>query len=223
VSGAVAERAAGLLSDDERRSAEPASASVRRRRVVHRAALRTVLGGYLGRPPAALRFRYGAFGKPRLDEPAGLHFNLSRSEDRALIAVSRRGPIGVDVERRADLPDLDALAARTFAAVERERLDELGGERRVHGFWTCWTRKEAVAKAVGAGLSMPPTSFAVSLRDDEPAAVLSFANDEPRAWRIATLDPWPGYLGALAARVGERSRPIRLRSFPLMTRGGHSG
>jgi 4'-phosphopantetheinyl transferase len=215
-------RAAALLADDERRSFARASPDVARRRVLGRAALRTVLAAYLERAPQELAFRHGAFGKPRLAEPVGLHFNLSRSGDRCLIAVARGGRVGVDVERLRSLRDLDAIAARAFAASELASIQELDERRKLHAFWACWTRKEAFVKAIGGGLSMPLDRFTVSVRDDESPAILTLDGDEPGAWRLTAMRPWPGYVAALATRPTDRSQPMVVRALTLALDQGQS-
>ena len=92
---AVVERAAELLTAEERAHAGAGTEAVRRRRTLSRAALRIVLARWLACAPAALRFATEPSGKPRLDEP-GPHFSLSHSDDWSLIAVTSLGPIGID-------------------------------------------------------------------------------------------------------------------------------
>ena len=58
---------AGTLSSDEaERAKRYLIEHVRRRFIVCRGILRTILGRYLGCAPARLRFTYGARGKPAL-------------------------------------------------------------------------------------------------------------------------------------------------------------
>src|ERR1043166_6848263 len=65
-----------------------------------RGLLRELLARYLETEPGALRFTYGAYGKPALE---GLRFNMSHSHEVALLAVAREAELGVDVEHiRAD-------------------------------------------------------------------------------------------------------------------------
>ena len=74
------------------------------------------------------------------------------------------------------------------------------GERRIEGFFHCWTRKEAYIKAKGEGLHIPLDSFDVSLSPEEPAQL--FSVDESR-WRIeafvASLTSEQRYVGAVVA------------------------
>lgn len=179
-----------LLSDDERaRRARLHSDRLRRRFAVRRAVLRLLLGAYLGSPPAGLRFAAGGRGKPELladDGAASLHFSLSDSDSRALYAVTRLGPVGVDVEALMPIADMGQVARRWFSAREQAELAGLPEEQRTLGFYLAWTRKEALVKAEGGGLGLPLDRFSVSLTPGEPARLL--ASDLPLLRAFALFD-----------------------------------
>ena len=81
-----------LLDADERaRSERFALERVRRQFVVGRGFLRQALARYLDIDPRSVRFSYGNFGKPLLAE-GGLAFNLTHSDERALLGVTHRRP-----------------------------------------------------------------------------------------------------------------------------------
>lgn len=119
-----------------------------------RTALRQVLGAWLDRDPAALRFRYGPHGKPALDGvvDAAPHFNLAHSGDLILLAFHATSPVGVDVERHR--PDLawEPLARRVLPSAECQFLEQLPPEQRRDAFLAAWCRLEARLKARGEGL-----------------------------------------------------------------------
>lgn len=146
-------RLAACLSEDERgRAFRFKFGRDARRFMVARSTLRVLLGGYLGLAPHGVAFTYGAHGKPALDGiHAALSFNLSHSGDVAVVAAGWNRAVGVDVELRRTLPDLAALAARSFAPRERAVLDALPEMERPAAFFRCWTRKEAFIKATGRG------------------------------------------------------------------------
>ena len=90
-----------------------------------------------------------------LPPDCAVFFNLSHSEDQALLAVSRTAPVGVDLEKTRTLSDADALAIRHFSARECAHLQTLpAGPERERAFFHCWTRKEAFVKCTGVGLRM---------------------------------------------------------------------
>jgi 4'-phosphopantetheinyl transferase len=205
-----------LLAPDEReRAARFRFDEHRRRYAVGRGALRTLLGAYVGERPEALRFGYGPRGKPELADFPALGFNLSNSEDLALVGVLRGREIGVDVEYMKPMPDLAQIAERFFCAAETAKLLALPEERRREAFFNCWTRKEAYLKAVGEGLAAPLDSFEVTLTPDEEARMLFLKGDAGAAerWFYRHLRPAPDYIGALTieGEPGESwaVRPLR--------------
>jgi medium-chain acyl-[acyl-carrier-protein] hydrolase len=170
--------------------------------VAGRGILRTLLGHYLGRPAAALQFSYNPQGKPALaiDAAGALQFNLAHSHGLALLAVRRRGEIGVDVERIRPEFAGEQVAERFFSPAEVAALRSVPAQRRHEAFFACWTRKEAYIKAMGLGLSLPLDCFDVAVLPGE-AALLATRHDPAalQRWSLRDLEPGPGYAGAVAA------------------------
>ena len=155
---------AEVLSEDERRRAQRyAFLRDRVRFIAARSFLRRTLGRHRGVDPASLRFAYGLRGRPELEGAPALQFNLSYSGDQALLAVSRDGPLGVDVEARRPLPDLEGLASQVMDPVELRAFHAHPEQDRSAAFFALWTRKEAALKAMGVGFSIDPRSFHVGV------------------------------------------------------------
>lgn len=197
-----------ILSEDELlRAGAIVSAEGRDRAIVSRAALRTLLGRYLGQAPDELRFTAGRHGKPRVDGPLG--FNLSHSGRLGLIAVARGVEVGVDVEQVAPRRDLPGLARRMFAEGEREAID-VAADPQV-AFYRHWVAKEAFVKAVGRGvLSM--RSIEVLLEAPGGARIMHVGGDPAEAarWTLAPLElEAPGYVGAVVAEGPVTVAPVR--------------
>lgn len=164
-------------------------------------ALRLLLGRYLGIPPHFISFEKNEHGKPALlSTPSGnpLHFNLSHTSGLGIIAIAQGLTVGVDIEKIR--PVERDIAQRYFSAREQADLQDLQGEEWLHAFFRCWTRKEAILKAEGVGLSGQLDAFDVSLRPEAPAAVLSVraAAAFTAEWQLAELNPASGFIGALA-------------------------
>lgn len=174
----------------------------RRRYVVGRGVLRLLLAAYLDLRPQEVRFAYGPRGKPFLAPPqaSGLWFNLSNSDELALVGVVHGQEIGVDVELVKPMSDLEAIAERFFSPSERDALRLLPAAQKPTGFFNCWTRKEAYLKAVGEGLAAPLDSFDVTLAPGDPPRMLTLRGDAAAAgrWTFHHLLPAPGYIGAIA-------------------------
>jgi len=171
----------------------------RARYAVAHANLRRILGAYLDQPAAGLRFHANSFGKPELhrsESSSSLHFSLSHSRSIALLAVAKGEPVGVDVEEVK--PIGPEVADSHFSASERSQLNQLQGDAWLLGFYRCWTRKEAILKAEGVGLSRPLDSFDVSLLPDETAKLLGTRRQFSYPWRLHDLLPSEGMIGAVA-------------------------
>lgn len=65
-------------------------------------------------------------------------------------AVSRIGAVGIDIERIRPGRDVRGLADLAFGKAERGAVERSGDD----AFYRIWTLREAMAKAIGAGLSM---------------------------------------------------------------------
>lgn len=190
------------LTDDECARAERFRFEyLRRRFVVGRGILRSLLAHYLSVAPADILFGYGHRGKPRLAHVLpGLHFNMAHADDLALYAVSRDRELGVDVEPIRHLPDAQEVARQFFSAHEIAQLQSVSAAWWDTAFFCCWTRKEAYIKARGEGLFLPLDQFDVSVDPAAPARLIAsrIAPDDVARWRLVALWPAPGYVGALA-------------------------
>jgi 4'-phosphopantetheinyl transferase len=170
----------------------------RRHFIVARGFLRSVVGRYLETQPEALRFSYGAYGKPALASEHVLRFNLSHSHEIALLAVALDAELGVDVEHiRADFAS-EEIAQRFFSRAEVEVFNALPKEEQVAAFFRCWTRKEAYIKAIGKGLSQALDAFDVTLAPGAQAELLRAEEDDVSRWLLRNVDVGEGYAGALA-------------------------
>ncbi|RVC56689.1 phosphopantetheinyl transferase, partial [Mesorhizobium sp. M2A.F.Ca.ET.046.02.1.1] len=118
------------LNEEERRRADGLRLERDRRRFeTTRGLLRRVLASKLGISPSDLEIEYGSLGKPYLSRrmPArDLHFSVSRSGDVAVVALSTREEVGVDIEAVLPVPEADEIAALCFSASEYQSYTALG-------------------------------------------------------------------------------------------------
>lgn len=146
----------------------------RRRHLASHVALRERLAALAGGAPAALRFTADAHGKPRLADAGDLQFNLSHSEDWALVGAGRGAPLGADIEWLRPVEEAAALARKHYTARERAAIDSAPDARsRDAVFLRVWTRKEACLKAVGLGLRLAPSSFETGAEEGPAIARLT--------------------------------------------------
>ena len=168
------------------RGARKRDERTRARFLASRAWLRVILAGYLDIEPAQVRYEVAGRGKPFVAGGGDVCFSVSRSADVALVAVSRRGDVGVDVERIRGDVDHIGLADRFFTAAEAEMLRSVPGPDRVAAFFELWVRKEAVVKASGDGLAGGLGH--VDVRDGIAGG----------RWSLAAVDAGPGFRAAVA-------------------------
>jgi 4'-phosphopantetheinyl transferase len=168
--------------------------------------LRHLLSGYRDMTPESLEFDVSTAGKPRLRAAGGraaaLHFNLSHSEDRAVLGVSDGRELGVDVEKIRSNIEALAISRHYFFGSEREAIENASAEMRDSTFFRYWVAKEAVLKAQGIGLGLPLDRFRVDFLPDGHAGRIETLDPSrlERAWTVRMLPCDAGWLGAVAAR-----------------------
>jgi 4'-phosphopantetheinyl transferase len=109
-----------------------------------------------------LQFSQGLYKKPCLGGSYtnnDIQFNLSHSQEYALLGFTRQRQIGVDIEFIRPMPNIEQIAANTFSPQENRELENLLPEERLAAFYNYWTRKEAFIKALGKGLYYPLLMF----------------------------------------------------------------
>ena len=216
-----------LAPDEAARAEGFASAQARRRFVVARGTLRVLLGDLLDEPPRSIAIEEGASGKPLLvDAGHRLGFNVSHSGDLALICIAEGTEVGVDLESLRPVPDAVEIARRRFAPAEARFVEEAGPGDVDFRFLTCWTRKEALVKAVGAGLSFD-LSFTVPLAEPRGVVSLDGAGWGPeQSWMVFDVPMGAEHVAALAlpasagAELGEAAPTVRSVPAQAAGRGG---
>ncbi|GAA3375050.1 hypothetical protein GCM10020367_41330 [Streptomyces sannanensis] len=177
----VADRPAvrALLDESERaRYAALWAAGDRARFAAGRALAKSVLGRLTGAPAGSLRFSRtcrlcgGPHGGPRL-AGSGYRFSLSHADDLVVLAVCDRGSPGVDVERPGRR-DFARLAGRALSTAEARDFSGLPSGLLNWAGCRYWTRKEALLKATGHGLSLPMREITVT-RPGRAAALIDWA------------------------------------------------
>jgi 4'-phosphopantetheinyl transferase len=195
--------ATAILTPDEVAAAARFRFSADRDRyLLGRYARRAITFSYTKSNPANLRFQTNEFGKPYLLNGGDLAFNVAHAGDYVVLAVTRGGEIGVDLEPLRAIQDRDGMAALVFSAVEQRHIQ--GADNPDSAFLDHWTAKEALIKGIGQGMSYPVAQVTAHF-DTTPA--FTRPGHDLSAWQLARGEH-DGHLWALAWDGGPRTIEI---------------
>lgn len=174
---------------DAARAASISDPAVRRRFAVSRMLLRRVLAALTGCAADGSLLAVAAHGKPVLADAgaaARCHFNLTHSGGWWLLATAA-SPVGVDLEMAGRTVDAARVAARVFTPGERAALQLAAGDEAAMRavFLDCWTRKEALLKAIGTGFAGGAQAFHVGPGPGD--TIVPVPGGAPAALRVRSL------------------------------------
>lgn len=130
------------------------------------------------------QIEYQKNGKPFLKN---VFFNISHTDNLVVCAVSTKGEIGIDVEKRKTVEVSDFKSS--FSIAEWTRINN--SKSPLEQFYWYWTRKESIIKALGINLSY--------LHLIEVDASKDYFIDNGKKWYLKSLDFGTGYEGALCS------------------------
>lgn len=183
-----------LLSPDEIQRAYRLKTNLHQTRfIIAHGILRKIISFYVNLLPDQLIFQYSTYQKPYLPSPyTDLQFNMSHSHDYAAFAITQHAAIGIDIEKILPIQHQE-IANRYFSQKENLAISALAKAEQSYAFYRIWSRKEAIIKAIGKGLSMPLDSFTVA-SDDQVENILV----EDKTWSLAPIHINSEYTGAVA-------------------------
>lgn len=190
------EDALALLDEREReRAARFRQPHDRATYVLAHAMWRYAMGRTLGLEASQVPLACTTKGQPILPGTA-YATSLSHSGQQVAFAVTKAAAIGVDLERFPPRHTLDELANVLCSTSEAAQLALLPADAREASLLQLWTRKEALLKAFGIGLSESLTSVSVNTTD--AISPPSSASHAPPC-RVHSLQLPMGLVGAWAA------------------------
>lgn len=181
-----------LNSDEVNRANRYYKEKDRHQFIICRAILKIVLAAHTRSNVKKISLDYDFNKKPFLGSYPWLHFNVSHSEDFALIAISQ-SKVGIDIESIANSFDFSPLLPDVFT--EKEISFVQNAENKEEAFYSLWTRKEAVVKAVGKGIDddFKKVPSLIGQHSFDSSVLQTEAN-----WQVFSFDVARGYLGAVA-------------------------
>jgi 4'-phosphopantetheinyl transferase len=164
--------------------------------------LRLLLAAMRDASPASVEFSADPFGKPRLVRSGGVEFNMSHSGGIVLIGFARDMAVGVDVEARRPMSDRSQIVRRYFHPGEVADFADVPDDQAEDAFFRCWSRKEAVVKALGLGMSLDLHRYRVTCMPGAAPELLALEGEiaPHETWSIVDIDPGSNYVGAVAVR-----------------------
>jgi 4'-phosphopantetheinyl transferase len=144
--------------------------------------------------------------KPELlNTPFRIHFNISHSGGKILVAVGFISDVGIDVEKIVPDFDMDGFADANYHANEVAKFRTLENNEETDYFYRIWTRKEAWLKLTGEGVND-------KLRDLDFSGKEHKSSLPPHGHHDLYMTSWkedPDYMATLAAY----SDPKKYRFF----------
>lgn len=190
-----------ILSEDELQRVEKIKKEEDKQLYIScRAFLRKILARYLEMKPQDIEFEYGKHGKPSLKGIADIQFSLSHTRELFLLGFARESAVGVDVEYMEREIDIEKLSSYVFSNKELDKFIIADKKLQQELFMNAWTRKEAILKAKGSGLTFPMKEVEVSFLKEEKTQVLStpWGKNEEKEWFLDSFDLPGGYRAAVA-------------------------
>ena len=116
--------------------------------------IRKILAHYTSIEASKLELSPIVNQKPKLENaPFRLHFNISHSGNKILVALGFNSDVGIDVEKVLPDFDMDGFAEANYHANELAQFRSLSNNEQTDYFYKIWTRKEAWLKLTGEGIN----------------------------------------------------------------------
>jgi 4'-phosphopantetheinyl transferase len=187
---------AKFLDTTERSRAERFHKELDRNRfIICRSILKFVLAAYTKLDVKNIHLDYHYNKKPYLATHPWLYFNISHSEDFAVIAISRN-KVGIDIEYIAEDFNFTNLLEDIFD--DNEILAIQNAVDKKNAFYTSWTRKEAFVKALGKGID---DDFKYIPCLDGEHNIDHIQLETTKNWQVYSFNLQDHYLSAVAFEI----------------------
>ena len=221
-----------LTVEERQRAAKMRTGTAPEEFIAGRGSLRRLLSASLNCDPQGIGIVIGNHRKPILRPLRGVrmpHFNVSHSRGMILIALSHAGSVGVDVEYMDSAIEMIDVARAAFHPDDVHRIESAHtAKERLLAFYGSWTRREAVAKADGRGLTLPASGFSTGAPSDMEQMVevgdscVGPSGPCSARYFVRSLRISPCHLGSVAVARSCRKPVLLDFSSALITRPRHS-
>jgi 4'-phosphopantetheinyl transferase len=172
------------------------------RYVITRAILKKLISTYLNVEENRIEFDNNSYGKPFLRDNTSLQFNCSHSSGSMAIGFVLNSDIGVDIEPLDRDINISKLETFLFTPAELEVFHSIDQKFRAEAFLNCWTRKEAILKATGHGLTQPMNELEVTFQKNEKFEIKTGSSclGNKADWFLDSFTLADNFVGAVAVR-----------------------
>ena len=169
------------------------------RYIISHGILRYILGYYVDQPAYRLEFVNNEYGKPFL-KGHNIQFNMAHSNDVVCYVVTFKNNVGIDIEFYDNTFDIIAISTLVLTKQEIELLQSLNSEEKYKTFYTLWTKKEALVKTMGKGLSYPVNTIsAIKLLSCNHIFLTDEDSKLQKKWYCYELKTSMHYFGSIGA------------------------
>lgn len=164
----------------------------RSRFVIYRSILKFILAAYTKLDVKNINLSLDFNKKPYLESHPYLFFNISHSEDYAVIAIANK-KIGIDIEFMSEDFKYTELLPDIFNENEILSIENAVDTKEI--FYTLWTRKEAFVKALGKGID-EDFKYIPCLEGKHTVEYDMVRSDQD--WEVLSFDLTNKYVGSIA-------------------------
>lgn len=193
---------------EEEASSRMHSDDYRYRFIIARGATRILLGAYTKQKPETIQLLQGKNKKPFLQNQSSfnLHYNLSHSGKWILIAFDEC-EIGVDIEEVKQSFNYTDILQTCLTIEEKTFVTE--SSEPLQNFFSLWTRKEALLKATGLGIT-DDLKYISCLEGENK--VRSTIIESDKEWAIKTFQVSNDYIASIAC---SSNNPVSFFEFMI--------
>lgn len=194
---------AAELAEADRRS----DAAEHRHILFRRSFQRLFVGRAIGwqQSLAALALHHATDRPPVCGDAPGLSLSFSSSGAAYVAAAAPSARLGVDIEERRDIANVEALARRFFTPDEAELVSGTPAPLRSGLFQTLWCAKEAGLKAMGRGIVSGLNTFALQ-PDGDGWKIIDSGTGDSEFWQLWFCTTLPRHIVAVMHRPAINSR-----------------
>ena len=157
--------------------------------------IKFVLSRYIDFSPQDIVFDYSQSGKPLLTE-FNIYFNWSHSETNTVLAITKSGHIGIDIEGYRKVKYPQKIAKKLFHPADLVHYLSAQKKEQDNLFFQYWTKTEAYIKCIGSKLFLANQEW-------------SKYSQKPSQWHHTSIRSIPDHFCSIVSTLENASPNIR--------------